>query len=186
MELRLRDVDKNEPDVKPTLDDSGHFEDQQQQQQQLQLAKPQHLINHCLDIADDASISSGSRVEHHLEAKIEEMERRHREETQLMKEAHHEKLEKLLNQLADMSSRYCQTHPALEQAEARSCRLETELEELRQQLQHTQALLTEQEERNKSVYLEMYNKGQEAAAKIQLQGQVRHLFAIYLFFLGFF
>lgn len=72
-------------------------------------------------------------------------------------------VESLLNQLSEVSTRYCETRPSLDAAEARTKELESEVETLRTELAEQKSLLADQEERNKQMYLKMYSKGQEAA-----------------------
>lgn len=56
-------------------------------------------------------------------------------------------------------------------AEARARELEMELEAVKTELNEQKTLLSEQEERNKQMYLKMYAKGQEAA-RIEQADQV--------------
>lgn len=72
-------------------------------------------------------------------------------------------VESLLNQLAEVNTRYCEVRPSVDAAEARARELEMELEAVKTELAEQKALLNEQEERNKQMYLRMYTKGQEAA-----------------------
>ena len=72
-------------------------------------------------------------------------------------------VESLLNQLAEVNTRYCEVRPSVDAAEARARDLEVELEAVKTELSEQKALLNEQEERNKQMYLRMYTKGQEAA-----------------------
>ncbi|XP_031779083.1 uncharacterized protein LOC100123315 isoform X3 [Nasonia vitripennis] len=103
------------------------------------------------------------RIVDHYENRIEEMHRRHVDEIQLLKQNHNDKVESLLNQLSEVSTRYCETRPSLNAAETRTKELETEVEALRSELAEQKAMLADQEERNKQMYLKMYSKGQEAA-----------------------
>ncbi|KOX81048.1 hypothetical protein WN51_09973 [Melipona quadrifasciata] len=97
------------------------------------------------------------------ESRIEEMHRRHIDELQELKQKHNDKVESLLNQLAEVNTRYCEVRPSVDAAEARARELEAELETVKTELVEQKALLNEQEERNKQMYLRMYTKGQEAA-----------------------
>lgn len=103
------------------------------------------------------------RLTNLYESRIEEMHRRHVDELQELKQKHNDKVEGLLNQLAEVNTRYCEVRPAVDAAEARARELETELETVRAELNEQKALVNEQEERNKQMYLKMYAKGQEAA-----------------------
>lgn len=80
-------------------------------------------------------------------------------------------MEGLLNQLSEVSIRYCDVRPAADTAEAHSRELEAELEAVKAELNEQKVLLSEQEERNKQMYLKMYAKGQEAA-RIEQADQV--------------
>lgn len=82
-------------------------------------------------------------------------------------------MESLLNQLSEVNTRYCEVRPAIDIAEARARELEVELEAVKTELSEQKALLSEQEERNKQMYLKMYAKGQEAA-RIEQADQVRN------------
>jgi len=81
-------------------------------------------------------------------------------------------VESLLNQLSEVNTRYCEVRPAMDVAEARARELEVELEAVKTELNEQKTLLSEQEERNKHMYLKMYAKGQEAA-RIEQADQVR-------------
>lgn len=81
-------------------------------------------------------------------------------------------VESLLNQLSEVNTRYCEVRPAVDMAEARARELEMELEAVKTELNEQKTLLSEQEERNKQMYLKMYAKGQEAA-RIEQADQVR-------------
>lgn len=72
-------------------------------------------------------------------------------------------MEALLNQLSEVNTRYCEVRPTVDIAEARARELEVELEAVKTELNEQKTLLSEQEERNKQMYLKMYAKGQEAA-----------------------
>lgn len=61
--------------------------------------------------------------------------------------------------------------PTMDTAEARARELEAELEAVKTELSEKVALLSDQEERNKQMYLKMYTKGQEAA-RIEQADQV--------------
>lgn len=81
-------------------------------------------------------------------------------------------VESLLNQLAEVNTRYCEVRPNVDVAEARARELEVELEAVKTELTEQKNLLSEQEERNKQMYLKMYAKGQEAA-RIEQADQVK-------------
>lgn len=77
----------------------------------------------------------------------------------------------MLNQLSEVNTRYCEMRPAMDIAESRARELEMELEAVKTELNEQMTLLSEQEERNKQMYLKMYAKGQEAA-RIEQADQV--------------
>lgn len=85
-------------------------------------------------------------------------------------------VETLLNQLSEVNTRYCEVRPTMDTAEARARELEAELEAVKTELSEQTTLLSEQEERNKQMYLKMYAKGQEAA-RIEQADQVPDRFA---------
>lgn len=72
-------------------------------------------------------------------------------------------VESLLTQLSEINIRYCEVRPSMDAAETRTRELEAELEMIKKEFADQKALLDEQEERNKQMYLKMYAKGQEAA-----------------------
>ncbi|XP_043477131.1 COP1-interactive protein 1 isoform X2 [Leptopilina heterotoma] len=110
----------------------------------------------------------------HYESRIEELHRRHIDDLQELKEKHNDKVESLLNQLAEINKRYCEIRPSLDTAEVRVRELETELETLKSELMEQKALLSDQEERNKQMYLKMFAKGQEAARIEQTDQILEH------------
>lgn len=81
-------------------------------------------------------------------------------------------MESLLNQLAEVNTRYCELRPSMDTAEAKIKELESELESTLTELAQQKTLFDEQEERNKQMYLKMYAKGQEAA-KLEQADQVK-------------
>ncbi|KAL6448684.1 hypothetical protein ACFW04_000490 [Cataglyphis niger] len=166
-------------DVPPSLADSGHFEDGSiHSKDSVCLPEPQPEIVistvtevQSSDIPDTISRTPTSierdeerrRLVSHYENRIEDMHRRHIDELQDLKQKHNDKVESLLNQLSEVNTRYCEVRPALDIAEARVRELEAELEAVKIELNEQKAILSEQEERNKQMYLKMYAKGQEAA-----------------------
>lgn len=82
-------------------------------------------------------------------------------------------VESLLNQLSEVNTRYCEVRPAMDVAEARARDLEAELEAVKTELNEQKTLMSEQEERNKQMYLKMYTKGQEAARIEQVDQVLR-------------
>lgn len=92
-------------------------------------------------------------------------------------------VESLLNQLAEVNTRYCEVRPSVDVAEARVRELEAELETVKTELSEQKALLNEQEERNKQMYLKMYAKGQEAA-RIEQADQVYYIIYIIIIYIN--
>ncbi|XP_070160543.1 protein quick-to-court isoform X3 [Polyergus mexicanus] len=166
-------------DVPPSLADSGHFEDGSVHSKDsvcLPEPQPEIVISttnvvQSSDIPDTISITPKSierdeerrRLVSHYENRIEDMHRRHVDELQDLKQKHNDKVESLLNQLSEVNTRYCEVRPTVDIAETRVRELEAELEAVKTELSEQKALLSEQEERNKQMYLKMYAKGQEAA-----------------------
>ncbi|KAJ8681146.1 hypothetical protein QAD02_016933 [Eretmocerus hayati] len=170
-----------------SLVDSGHFDDGSLHSKEGSAVSGiagrianMALLDDSLNLSASSSgaLGSGSVERHpakklvdHYESRIEDMHRRHVDEVQILKQTHNDKVEGLLNQLSELSTRYCETRPSLDAAEARTKELESELEKLREELAEQKALLADQEERNKQMYLKMFTKGQEAA-RIQQNDQV--------------
>ncbi|XP_051153898.1 protein quick-to-court isoform X2 [Leptopilina boulardi] len=114
------------------------------------------------------------KLVNHYEGRIEELHRRHVDELQELKEKHNDKVESLLNQLAEVNTRYCEIRPSVDTAEIRVRELETELDAVKSELTEQKALLSDQEERNKQMYLKMFAKGQEAARIEQTDQILEH------------
>lgn len=169
-------------DLPSSLADSGHFEDgsiHSKDSVYLPEVQPE-TINIAATpnkVAEDSTSDAYStpvaetlerdeerrKLVNLYESRIEEMHRRHVDELQELKQKHNDKVESLLNQLAEVNTRYCEVRPCLDVAEARARELEAELEAVKAELAEQTTLLSEQEERNKQMYLKMYAKGQEAA-----------------------
>ncbi|KAK0077493.1 hypothetical protein PV325_003906 [Microctonus aethiopoides] len=157
-----------------SLADSGHFEDDTIYSKELTVGSSlvdgaAITINHSddhqseLDTTINLSDDVRKKIVNHYESRIEEMHRRHIDELQDIKEKHHDKVENLLLQLSEVNTRYCELRPSMDAAETKVRELEAELDCTKVQLAEQKALLDEQEERNKQMYLKMYAKGQEAA-----------------------
>lgn len=136
----------NYSEMHSSLADSGHFED---------------LTNSSVHSKDDISQENLIEKEDErrklismYEKKIDDMSRRQIDETQEMKRIHNEKVEAILQKLADVNTRYCQIMPDYEQAKERIRDLEKQLEEVSKQL-------AEQEEKQQKMYLQMYSKDKE-------------------------
>ncbi|KAG7208651.1 hypothetical protein KM043_014856 [Ampulex compressa] len=176
-----------QPDLPSSLADSGHFEDgsvhskdsvclpEAQPETAVAVATASSSVVVASDDVDTANAFSRTPLETPerdeerrrlvdlYESRIEELHRRHVDELQEMKQKHNDKVESLLNQLSEVNTRYCEVRPSMDAAEARSRELEAELETTKVELAEQKALLGDQEERNKQMYLKMYAKGQEAA-----------------------
>ncbi|XP_076676785.1 GRIP domain-containing protein quick-to-court isoform X3 [Andrena cerasifolii] len=169
-------------DLPSSLADSGHFEDgsvhskdsvylPEVQPETIHIATTPNKVPE--DSTSDTYVRSTAetpdkdeerrKLVNLYESRIEEMHRRHVDELQELKQKHNDKVESLLNQLAEVNTRYCEVRPCVDAAEARARELETELEAVKAELAEEKTLLSEQEERNKQMYLKMYAKGQEAA-----------------------
>ncbi|KPU73850.1 uncharacterized protein Dana_GF15721, isoform G [Drosophila ananassae] len=89
------------------------------------------------------------------EHRIEELIRSQDGTTSDLKRTHNDKVEALLQKLAECNSRYSDMVPDYEQAKQRIRELEKQLEDL-------QRKLMEHEEKQNKMYLHMYQQGQEA------------------------
>ncbi|XP_076636532.1 GRIP domain-containing protein quick-to-court isoform X1 [Colletes latitarsis] len=180
-------------DLPSSLADSGHFEDgsihskdsvylPEAQPETINIATTPNKVAE--DTTSDTYTTSAEetperdeerrKLVNHYESRIEEMHRRHVDELQELKEKHNDKIESLLNQLAEVNTRYCEIRPNVDAAETRAHELEVELEAVKAELVEQKTLLHEQEERNKQMYLKMYAKGQEAARIEQADKILEH------------
>lgn len=89
------------------------------------------------------------------ELKIEDLIKNHSDESQEVRVTHNDRVEALLERLAESNARYSDLVPDHDQAKERIRELERQLEELQQKLQ-------EQENKQNKMYLHMFAKGQEA------------------------
>ncbi|KAF7380505.1 hypothetical protein HZH68_016370 [Vespula germanica] len=170
-------------DVPSSLADSGHFEDGSVHSKDsvcLPETVPEPSGNNppsnlSQDEPKDASRSVSvvdssperdeerRRLVDHYESRIEEMHRRHIDEMQELKQKHNDKVESLLNQLSEVNTRYCEVRPSVDAAEARTRELEVELEAVKSELDKKKALIKEQEEKDKQMYLKVHANEQETA-----------------------
>ncbi|XP_028041497.1 uncharacterized protein LOC114251441 isoform X1 [Bombyx mandarina] len=143
-------------EMQGSFTDSGHFDDLTNSS--LHSKESVHMLTHEVSCMTD--INNAVEERHSLiafyEKKIEDVVRSHVGETQELKKAHNDKVEALLQKLADVNTRYCELLPNYEQAKERIHSLEKQLEEASKQLE-------DEDGRNRSMYLQMYNKGVEAA-----------------------
>lgn len=143
-------------EMQGSFTDSGHFDDLTNSS--LHSKESVHMLTHeasCMTDVGDGDEERRSLISYY-EKKVEDVVRAHVGETQELKKQHNDKVEALLQKLADVNTRYCELLPNYEQAKERIHSLEKQLEEVSKQLQ-------EEEARHRSIYLQMYNKGVEAA-----------------------
>lgn len=148
-------------EMQGSFTDSGHFDDLTNSS--LHSKESVHMLTHeasCMTELGDFDEERRSLIAYY-EKKIEDVMRAHVGETQELKEAHNDKVEALLQKLADVNNGYCELLPNYEQAKDKIHSLEKQLEEASKQLQ-------DEEDKHKTVYLQMYNKGVEAA-KFELE-----------------
>lgn len=148
-------------EMQGSFTDSGHFDDLTNSS--LHSKESVHMLTHdvsCMTDIGDAEEERRSLIDFY-EKKIEDVVRSHVGDTQELKKSHNDKVEALLQKLADVNTRYCELLPNYEQAKERIHVLEKQLEEVSKQLQ-------DEESRHRSMYLQMYNKGVEAA-KFELE-----------------
>lgn len=143
-------------EMQGSFTDSGHFDDLTNSS--LHSKESVHMLTHEASSMTELHDSDTERrnLIAYYEKKIEDIMRGHVGETQELKKVHNDKVEDLLIKLADVNTRYCELLPNYEQAKERIHSLEKQLEEASKQLQ-------DEENNHKSVYLQMYNKGLEAA-----------------------
>ncbi|CAK1555624.1 unnamed protein product [Leptosia nina] len=143
-------------EMQGSFTDSGHFDDLTNSS--LHSKESVHMLTHdasCMTESLDSDEERRSLISFY-EKKVEDVMRAHVGETQEMKKAHNDKVEALLQKLADVNTRYCELLPNYEQAKERIHLLEKQLEEASRQLQ-------DEDNRQRAMYLQMYNKGMEAA-----------------------
>ncbi|KAK2580861.1 hypothetical protein KPH14_005936 [Odynerus spinipes] len=176
-------------DVPSSLADSGHFEDGSVHSKDS-VCLPETVPEPSVDPPSNVEPKDGSRsvsvvdsperdeerrrLVDHYESRIEEMHRRHIDEMQELKQKHNDKVESLLNQLSEVNTRYCEVRPSVDAAEARARELEAELEAVKKELDKQRALTTEQEEKDKQMYLKVHGKDQGAAHTEQTEKIPEH------------
>ncbi|XP_068617553.1 protein quick-to-court-like isoform X2 [Battus philenor] len=143
-------------DMQGSFTDSGHFDDLTNSS--LHSKESVHMLTHDVSCMTEVADSDEDRrnLIAHYEKKIEDMMREHVGDTQDMKKSHNDKVEALLQKLADVNTRYSELLPNYEQAKEKIHILEKQLEEASKQLQ-------DEESKHCAMYLQMYNKGVEAA-----------------------
>lgn len=142
-------------EMQGSFTDSGHFDDLTNSS--LHSKESVHMTHEASCMTETGEFDEERRsLIAYYDKKIEDIVRAHVGETQEMKKMHNDKVEALLQKLADVNTRYCELVPNYEQAKERIHSLEKQLEEASKQLQ-------DEETKHKSLYLQMYNKGVEAA-----------------------
>ncbi|XP_021701937.1 uncharacterized protein LOC5564482 isoform X2 [Aedes aegypti] len=133
--------------------DSGHFEDITTSSIH---SKDSYVHTQDRACGSDEDIDAEKqRLVEMYEARIEELVKQQQADEQQIRMSNNDRVEALLQKLAESNSRYCDLVPDYEQAKERIRELEKQLEELHSQLQ-------EQEGKANKMYLHMYAKGQEA------------------------
>lgn len=143
-------------EMQGSFTDSGHYDDLTNSS--LHSKESVHMLTHeasCMTEFGDEDLEHHKLIEYY-EKKMEDVVRSHIGETQDIKKSHNDKVEALLQKLADVNTHYCELLPNYEQAKERIHSLEKQLEEVSKQLE-------QEENQHKSVYLQMYYKGVEAA-----------------------
>ncbi|XP_046867060.1 protein quick-to-court isoform X2 [Drosophila willistoni] len=153
--------------------DSGHFEDltmssvhskdSQTQSEACGASTPDGEAD--VDAEAEAGGADVSNLENYelqrqelirmYERRIEELIRTQDGATSELKRSHNDKVEALLQKLAECNTRYSDIVPDYEQAKQRIRELEKQLEDL-------QRKLIEHEDKQKKMYLHMYQQGQES------------------------
>lgn len=144
-------------EMQSSFADSGHFEDLTTSSVHSKDSFVQTHDRACG--SDTQSTTSDDQQRQELiqlyEKRIEDLIRMHDASTSELKRSHNDKVEALLQKLAECNTRYADIVPDYEQAKERIRELEKQLEDLQRRLQ-------EHEEKQKKMYLHMYTKGQEA------------------------
>ncbi|XP_046801960.1 protein quick-to-court isoform X1 [Lucilia cuprina] len=161
-------------DMQSSFADSGHFEDMTSSSVHSKDSSSYTPSLHTHDQAcgseaascsPNASAASAATVEQYelqrqelirlYEQRIEDLIRNQDAATSEMKRTNCDRIEALLQKLAECNTRYADIVPDYEHAKERIRELEKQLEEL-------QRRLAEHEEKQKQMYLHMYQKGQES------------------------
>ncbi|XP_058818885.1 protein quick-to-court isoform X2 [Topomyia yanbarensis] len=138
-------------EMQSSFADSGHFEDITTSSIH---SKDSYVHTQDRACGSDEDINAEKqRLIEMYEARIEELVKEHQAEEQDIRMSNNDRVEALLQKLAESNSRYCDLVPDYEQAKERIRELEKQLEELHAQLQN-------QEHKANKIYLHMYAKGQ--------------------------
>ncbi|XP_055541996.1 protein quick-to-court isoform X2 [Wyeomyia smithii] len=138
-------------EMQSSFADSGHFEDIT-----TSSIHSKDSYVHTQDRAcgsDEDMNAEKQRLIEMYETRIEELVKEHQAEEQDIRMSNNDRIEALLQKLAESNSRYCDLVPDYEQAKERIRELEKQLEELHAQLQA-------HEDKANKIYLHMYTKGQ--------------------------
>jgi hypothetical protein len=138
-------------EMQSSFGDSGHFEDSSSIH-----SKDMYIVS-TQDQAcgsDEDMDREKQRLVEMYEQRIEELLKQRDIDVDLKRD-HNDRMEALLQKLAECNSRYCDLVPDYEQAKER-------IRDLEKQLENLQAQLQEQEDKANKIYLEMYIKGQKA------------------------
>ncbi|XP_037927443.1 uncharacterized protein LOC119661985 isoform X2 [Teleopsis dalmanni] len=152
-------------EMQSSFADSGHFEDLTSSSVNSKEGSYTG-ITHDIACGNDeaAGIESTTAHEYELqrqelirmyEHRIEELIRSQDNVNSEIKRTHNDKIEALLQKLADCNTRYADLVPDYEHAKER-------IRELEKQVDDLQRKLAEQEEKQNKMYLHMYQQGQEA------------------------
>lgn len=159
-------------EMQSSFADSGHFEDitTSSVHSKDSYVQTSSSLNNGQEPCNSSSPTGGATYDRSelikfYELKIEDLIKNHSDETQEVKVTHNDRVEALLQKLAECNTRFADLMPDHEQAKERIRELEKQLEELQQKLQ-------EQENTQNKMYLHMFAKGQEAE-RIQHADKVR-------------
>uniref|UniRef100_A0A2M4CTX3 Putative rho-associated coiled-coil n=1 Tax=Anopheles darlingi TaxID=43151 RepID=A0A2M4CTX3_ANODA len=145
-------------EMQSSFADSGHFEDIT-----TSSIHSKDSYVHTQDRAcgsDEEMDAEKRRLVAMYEERIEELIKQHQTDEQQLRTVNNDRIEVLLQRLAESNTRYCDLVPDYEQAKER-------IRELEKQLETLQAQLQEQEDKANKMYLHMYSKGQEAERQEQ-------------------
>ncbi|XP_058449283.1 protein quick-to-court isoform X2 [Malaya genurostris] len=139
-------------EMQSSFADSGHFEDITTSSIH---SKDSYVHTQDRACGNDEDLNAEKqRLVEMYEARIEELVKEHQAEEQDIRMSNNDRVEALLQKLAESNSRYCDLVPDYEQAKERIRELEKQLEELHAQLQN-------QENKANKIYLHMYAKGHD-------------------------
>lgn len=151
----------NLSDLQSSLADSGHFEDltNSSVHSKDSMGVPTHDKACGVDLVDKED--ERLKLINLYEKRIEDLTRKQTNESQEMKKLHNDKVEAILQKLADVNTRYSEIMPNYEEAKERIRELEKQLEQVSKQL-------AEQEDKQHKMYLQVYGKGQETPKREQM------------------